>query len=682
MRRLFPFLGVMLSLLVSFLGCSASKPAAVAIALAPEATAPEPKLDSRPPAALRYLPAELAGVALVHDPLALVNALGREQLMKEQQLDYERSSAYMLRTIGVNLLHPEGWEDAGIDPRGPAGMALLKLDGSLLFFATPSSKERVKAAIYRMVALQKTPVDMSLRSGALILTLEARSIAFIVRDDIVILLSTRHELLAQATQLAGLAEADSLFRAEGVAQALKRTGRGRNGLAIANLPVFLRNAVGPMVAKLLPRQGSPLVAALRLTESGVLASWSVPLPQSSPWRRLLVPRTHPGLAIRAKQPPLQMLDLNVDLPTLAGELERLGASAPVVALARTKLGGLSGGFSELIHRELQQRLVQAIEENRRLTGLPEVPLHAQLTSRTAGSASGVLEQLSRLPLLGSQFRHEAGAVRLQLGALAGTVTTQGSELVYMADSTPSLAGSDASRTWTHPHVSELARLLNSKGTALTFAIDNAVMDLSMHAFRASHISVDLPDSRSMPTYSSNSSETADFAEERSERDAAEERSERDAAEERSERDAAEERRERDAAELGLRTSTMPQYTKAKQTLEDAQRERQAIEDEWERQSLLRWFGPEHPRVIAVLRAKVAELGLEGEAALIVNTPDVSSWIPRYLLATDLRHAREAGAVAREAELAERANAASEAMQAIEARVKGEIEAAHWQNQGK
>ncbi len=641
--------GPLLLLLAVLLGgCSRTPPAAPNV----RETAATPKLDTRPPTPLRYLPADVSGLLLVHDPLRLANALGRQQLMAEQALSYEQASAYFLRRYGMNPFHPEGWEELGLDPHGAAGVASLGIDRAFLFFGTPLSKERVKAAVYRLAQQGDVAVSVDVVGETLVLTLGERGYACLLRDDVALFVVRRPDADVDIRGLARIAAKESLAESPSVREALGRTGRGGAGLLLADLAGLGAAALGRNAAAVLFGQGSaPLVAALDTTISGLEARWVMPLSGGSLVREVLRERKSSGLALRVGQVPLHVFEAGLDFRALVARLRGLGLRGEPLELLESATDASRGELGLVVHREIVERVGTSLWQGRPL------PTHLPASAEVAIGAGGdgLLERMAGSPSFGRWLRRKEKGYELDLGLLRGQVVAAPGQLQFRSGDAPQTSVRDVSAAWQHPHAPILSRLLDSKGTAFTVAVDSALLELMLVPLPGAYhgllwedspaaVSADVPSAEGELVLLGPEPAADDH-------------------------EAVEARQGR----LEERLNADPPYQEALGEFRKASEELERRRTGRVLELVRRRFRAGRPAVLGVVRGELEDVGLVGEGALVVNTPTLRQWLPAYmaeLISADLRRKE---AYERDWKLEHRVWEAEQKVRDERRRIEGELE---------
>lgn len=576
--------------------------------------------------------------------------------MKEQALGYEQASGWFLRRYGINPFHPDGWEEVGLDPHGAAGIASLQVDRAFLFFATPLSKERVKAAVHRLAKQAGFTVDIDVVGRTLLL--ELGGLTCLLSEELALFVAARPDAAVDVRALAMMPVEDSLAESAGLRAALEHTGRGGAGLLVGDLA-----GVGATVTRngdaegLFSRDAAPVVAALDTTEIGIGVRWAAPLARDSALREVFRDRERSGVALRAKEVPLQALEASVDLRGLAkglrgSLLQRMVGGPGVVELVEDAARASDGELSFVVHREIIDRVGTALWRGQ---PLPEdVPATAEVAVDDPGAARRVLDRVATNPAFDGTMERREGGYELGVGQLRGQLAIQPDRLRFRSGEAPELAARDVSGSWRHPHAAHLSRLLDPKGTAFTLVVDSALLDLMLVPLPGSYRRFALPDS---PAATS-----AAFVRDEAALAAPAERAPDDP------RVIEEARRRR--LEERMKTDAVYQ-----EKLEALQRTSEELERHRTGQLLelaRRRFRADRPGVLGVLRGELDDVGLVGEGALVVNTATLEQWLPAFLEELNAPNVRSREDYERDQELQRRLFDAEREVHEEAERIEGEL----------
>jgi len=148
----------------------------------PGASAQITPLEDLP--ALAALPSSTLLVAAATDVPALLDRLGRVELIERFRDQYEKAVAEVTQEVGYNLLDPKAYADMGIDIAAPAGFAWLSLEPlSMVAFVKLTDPEKLKTALYSIAGRSNEKLEPHVAGSAIaICPRNDEEICFIIRD--------------------------------------------------------------------------------------------------------------------------------------------------------------------------------------------------------------------------------------------------------------------------------------------------------------------------------------------------------------------------------------------------------------------------------------------------------------------------------------------------------------------
>ncbi|MEM9459251.1 MAG: hypothetical protein AAGF11_34045 [Myxococcota bacterium] len=139
---------------------------------------PEPTPAADPTHPLELVPARARMMLMVKSPQRLAEIGERERFVGQFPKDYERLVSEMKREIGHDLLDPAALARIGVDPTGPAGIALVDLhDRVVVWFGTCNDPEALVAMAKQ---LSQAPTTQRTTADARVLTL-GRELTLVLR---------------------------------------------------------------------------------------------------------------------------------------------------------------------------------------------------------------------------------------------------------------------------------------------------------------------------------------------------------------------------------------------------------------------------------------------------------------------------------------------------------------------
>ncbi len=206
------------------------------------------------------LPADASGLVALASPADLARRIGLDGLMAALGPEAEQLRAELKGRLGHDLFDVAGWRAAGLDPDGPAGVAVLRLEPALVAFAVT-----VKDA----AALRSTVIARAAALGVELAPSQAGELHFLYGARLTFAIGPREAWLVLGDRLEpgetlhharALAQRppSTLVARQGVAPVLVRLNYGRDVAAIVNLPAIidaaLRARLGPARQTRIERQ--------------------------------------------------------------------------------------------------------------------------------------------------------------------------------------------------------------------------------------------------------------------------------------------------------------------------------------------------------------------------------------------------------------------------------------------
>ena len=205
---------------------AASQGAASAASTAPKAASTNALLAAK--AALGVVPKQADIVAMTGNVGALINDLGREQVIKAIPQLYAQAATEIRKEMGVDLLDPAQWKTLGIDADGPGGMFVLTRSLTVGFVVTLSDTLAFEGWFKKRVADQPNLKTLRYYGGTVYVLKYAPTI--VIRDGYLIVLGADRDALAAGwgAVIAGILPDNSMENDPRIEAAAKGLGFGKH----------------------------------------------------------------------------------------------------------------------------------------------------------------------------------------------------------------------------------------------------------------------------------------------------------------------------------------------------------------------------------------------------------------------------------------------------------------------